>query len=321
MINESAARAMHIGVGSVIALRGYRPSQAEQVFSGANVPPRVRLPSVRVVGILRLPRDLATNADVPADVSYQGNGAVYLNAAFYQAVHRKVASDLGLAFQLRRGDAGLPAVRGPGQGHLPRPGPGQPGQRRHRRRGRRPARHHPAGAGAGPVRRAGRSGAAGHRGPGPVPAGLGQFHGLHRAARARLLPRPVVRDGAGPARADQRGRDGAGGAGRLGAVRADPDRAGPPGRGVARAGVQRRDPARRGGGAGRGAHRAGGGDRLAGGPAARRARPGRRGRAAAGLAGPPVGGPPPASPAGGGRPAARLRAGPGRRRGAGPARR
>ena len=109
MINESAARAMHIGVGAVIALRGYRPSQAEQVFSGAYVPPRVGLPSVRVVGILRLPRDLATNADVPADVSYQGNGAVYLNAAFYQAVHRKVASDLGLAFQLRRGDAGLPA--------------------------------------------------------------------------------------------------------------------------------------------------------------------------------------------------------------------
>ena len=109
MINESAARAMHIGVGSVIALRGYRPSQAKQVFTGAYVPPRVGLPSVRVVGILRLPRDLATNADVPADVSYQGNGAVYLNAAYYRAVHRKVASDIGLAFALRRGDAGLPA--------------------------------------------------------------------------------------------------------------------------------------------------------------------------------------------------------------------
>jgi hypothetical protein len=108
MINESAARAMHIGVGSVIALRGHRPGQDEQVFSGAYVPPRVGLPSVRVVGILRLLRDLATNADIPADVSYQGNGAVYLDAAFYQAVHRKVASDIGLSVALRRGSAGLP---------------------------------------------------------------------------------------------------------------------------------------------------------------------------------------------------------------------
>ena len=51
MINESAAKALHVGVGSVIALRGYRPSQARQVLTGANVPPRVRLPLVRVVGI------------------------------------------------------------------------------------------------------------------------------------------------------------------------------------------------------------------------------------------------------------------------------
>src|SRR5215831_7585933 len=108
MINESAARAMHIGVGSVIALRGYLPSQAQQVFSGAFVQPRVRLPSVRVVGIIRLPRDLATNTDIPADVSYQGNGAVYLDAAFYRAVHRTVANDLGLSVALRRGSAGLP---------------------------------------------------------------------------------------------------------------------------------------------------------------------------------------------------------------------
>jgi len=109
MINESAARAMHIGVGSVIGLRGYRPSQAQQVFSGAFVPPRVSLPSVRVAGIIRLPKDLAPSADIPADVSYMGNAAVYLDAAYYQAVHRKVASNLGLTFHLRRGSAGLPA--------------------------------------------------------------------------------------------------------------------------------------------------------------------------------------------------------------------
>jgi hypothetical protein len=109
MINESAARAMHVGVGSVIALRGYRPSQTEQVLTGANVAPRVRMPSVRVVGILRLPKDLVTNLDVPPDVSYQGNGGVYVGAAFYREVRGRVASNLGLSFALRRGRAGLPA--------------------------------------------------------------------------------------------------------------------------------------------------------------------------------------------------------------------
>jgi putative ABC transport system permease protein len=109
MINESAARALHAGLGSVIALRGYRPSQARQVLTGANVPPRVRLPPVRVVGIIRLPKDLATNLDVPADVSYQGTGAVYLGRAFYQQVHDRVANNLGLSVALRRGSAGMPA--------------------------------------------------------------------------------------------------------------------------------------------------------------------------------------------------------------------
>jgi hypothetical protein len=123
MINESAARAMHAGIGSVVALRGYRPSQARQVLTGADVPPRVRLPSVRVVGIIRLPKDLVTNLDVPADVSYQGNSAVYVGRAFYRAVHDRVANDVGLSFALRRGSAGLPAfeaqVRAMSHGRVP----------------------------------------------------------------------------------------------------------------------------------------------------------------------------------------------------------
>jgi hypothetical protein len=109
VINEAAARNMHVGVGSVISFRGYRPSQAQQVLTGANIPPRVGLPAVRVVGILRLPRDLATSLGIPAGVSYQGTGAVYVDAAFYREVHGRVASDLGMSFSLRRGSAGLPA--------------------------------------------------------------------------------------------------------------------------------------------------------------------------------------------------------------------
>ena len=109
MINESAARVMHARVGSVIGLRGYRPSQAQQVLAGANLPPRVVLPAVRVTGILRLPRDLITNQDVPADVSYAGTASLFLTGALYRQISATVANNAGLAFHLDRGQAGLPA--------------------------------------------------------------------------------------------------------------------------------------------------------------------------------------------------------------------
>ena len=109
MINESAARVMHARVGSVIGLRGYRPDQAQQVLAGANLPPRVAMPSVRVTGILRLPRDLITSQDVPADVSYTGTASVFLTGALYHQVSATVAHDEGMSFHLDRGVAGRPA--------------------------------------------------------------------------------------------------------------------------------------------------------------------------------------------------------------------
>ena len=41
MLNESAAQDLHAHVGSVLEMRGYRPSQLQQVMNGTKVPPKV----------------------------------------------------------------------------------------------------------------------------------------------------------------------------------------------------------------------------------------------------------------------------------------
>ena len=41
MLNESAAQVLHAHVGSVLEMRGYRPSQLQQVMNGTTVPPDV----------------------------------------------------------------------------------------------------------------------------------------------------------------------------------------------------------------------------------------------------------------------------------------
>ena len=109
MINETAARILRAGVGSVIRLRGYRPDQAEQVLGGAVLPPPVALPAVRVVGVTRTPTDLTENPDAPTDVAFIGTGGIYVTAAFYQRFAASVGSQMGLTFHLKRGAAGLAA--------------------------------------------------------------------------------------------------------------------------------------------------------------------------------------------------------------------
>jgi hypothetical protein len=111
-VNETAARLLHARVGSVIRLRGYRPAQLQPVLNGARLLPRVRLPGVRVAGIVRSPADLTENPDAPADVSFLGTGSVYADAAFYHRYGGAVGSTAGLSFHLRRGTAGLPAFEG-----------------------------------------------------------------------------------------------------------------------------------------------------------------------------------------------------------------
>ena len=59
------------------------------MLNGTVLRPGVVLPGVRVVGIIRTPTDLTENPDAPPDVTFTGNGAIYVTAAFY---HRFAAS-------------------------------------------------------------------------------------------------------------------------------------------------------------------------------------------------------------------------------------
>ena len=109
VLDESAAQELDAHVGSVLELRGYRPSQMQQVLNGSTVPPQVVLGGVRVTGIIRIPTDLTENFAADADVTYAGQGDVFTTAAFYQKYGASVGGFLGMSFQLKQGAAGLPA--------------------------------------------------------------------------------------------------------------------------------------------------------------------------------------------------------------------
>jgi hypothetical protein len=109
LLNESAAQVLHAHVGSVLEMRGYRPSELQQVMNGAKLPLDVPLGSVVVTGIIRLPTDLTDNAAADADVTYAGQGDVIATAAFYQKYAASVGNFTGMSFQLKQGAAGLSA--------------------------------------------------------------------------------------------------------------------------------------------------------------------------------------------------------------------
>jgi hypothetical protein len=62
-----------------------------------------------VVAIIRTPADLGDARGAPSDVTYFGNGSLYATAAFYQRWGASVGNQVGLAFHLKRGSAGIPA--------------------------------------------------------------------------------------------------------------------------------------------------------------------------------------------------------------------
>jgi hypothetical protein len=108
-INESAEQTLHAHVGSVLAMRGYRPADMQQVLNGATLRPDVSLGDVRVTGIIRIPTDLTDDLDAPADVIYTGQGDLFATAAFYQQYAASVGNFTGMSFQLTHGAAGLSA--------------------------------------------------------------------------------------------------------------------------------------------------------------------------------------------------------------------
>ena len=69
MINETAARILGAHVGSVIQLRGFRPSQVMAVLNNQALHPTVTLPDVRVTAIIRKPTDLAIPGPPPTSPS------------------------------------------------------------------------------------------------------------------------------------------------------------------------------------------------------------------------------------------------------------
>jgi putative ABC transport system permease protein len=109
VLDESAAQELDAHVGSVLELRGYRPSQLQQVLNGSTLPPQVVLGDVRVTGIIRIPTDLTENFTADADVIYTGQGDLFTTAAFYREYGASVGGFLGLSFELKQGAAGLPA--------------------------------------------------------------------------------------------------------------------------------------------------------------------------------------------------------------------
>ena len=110
MINEDAARALGAHVGSVIQLRGFRPSQVMQVLNNEVRRPTVTLPDVHVTAIIRTPTDLG-DSGAPSDVTFTGTGSLFLTAAFYHRFAGSVGNMVGLSFHLHRALAGLPAFR------------------------------------------------------------------------------------------------------------------------------------------------------------------------------------------------------------------
>ena len=110
MINEVAARVLGAHVGSMIRLRGFRPSQVMAVLNNQPLRPAVAVPDVRVTAIIRTPSDLSASG-APSDVTFAGTGSLYLTAAFYHRYAGSVGNMAGLSFHLDRGLAGLPAFR------------------------------------------------------------------------------------------------------------------------------------------------------------------------------------------------------------------
>ena len=101
-ISERVAGDLDLDVGEAIAFQSYTPEQSPALQSVSEVtPPAGPRATVRVVGILRSPLDLESQADSPG---------AYLTPAFYRTYRGRIAAFEGLSrVRLRGGQADLPA--------------------------------------------------------------------------------------------------------------------------------------------------------------------------------------------------------------------
>src|SRR4029077_12019030 len=65
LINASGAAAAGLHVGSPVRLKGWVPSQEEELLKGSDVPPTGPSADVRVVGVGRFPFELSTTPTAP----------------------------------------------------------------------------------------------------------------------------------------------------------------------------------------------------------------------------------------------------------------
>jgi hypothetical protein len=110
-VNEELARRRRLAVGSVYRVGAYTLAQRFAAGEGRAGAPQGAVADLRVVGILRYPRDLVPVATGPEDLRAD-SGDLYLTPAWWRRYGPDVANyGIGLAVRLHNGQADLPRLR------------------------------------------------------------------------------------------------------------------------------------------------------------------------------------------------------------------
>ena len=108
-IDEAAAAALDLGIGSTLQVRAFTPEEEEGVFSGGDVQPDGPIARLRVTAITRRPVDLTVEPD-PGDVVWLGDRDVVPTPAFFERYQDEALFfGPGLEVSLRNGREDFPA--------------------------------------------------------------------------------------------------------------------------------------------------------------------------------------------------------------------
>lgn len=108
VLTETAARALGRRIGDEMTFVGLGFDQIEDALRGDVAVPSGPTIRGRVAGIVRMATDLR-GLDIDTDVIYDGDGAVVISPAMFNAVRDEVGHFEGLALRLRNGEADVPA--------------------------------------------------------------------------------------------------------------------------------------------------------------------------------------------------------------------
>jgi hypothetical protein len=111
VVDEELAERRHLRVGSIYRVGIYTLRQFGPAGEGQFVSPQGPVVDLRVVGIVRTPRDLVPVATEQDNIFVNG-GELYLTPAYWQRYGPNIARyGIGLAVTLRQGQADLPRLR------------------------------------------------------------------------------------------------------------------------------------------------------------------------------------------------------------------